>query len=129
MKSQRAAEACPAIVQNAKARLTSSSFVETAGAKSRRLPLLKFGKRMDGPRGRRWLKRRPVGILGSALFIGGSSSVLIQDLSISGARLLGRELPSAGTDVLLKVGERSLLGQIAWRAGDHGGLSFDFGRP
>jgi hypothetical protein len=55
--------------------------------------------------------------------------VLIQDLSLSGARLLGRELPSAGTDVLLKVGERSLLGQIAWRAGDHGGLSFDFGRP
>ena len=89
----------------------------------------KFGKRMDGPRGRRLLKRRPVGILGSALFIGGSSSVLIQDLSITGARLLGRELPSAGTDVLLKVGERSLLGQIAWRAGDHGGLSFDFGRP
>lgn len=89
----------------------------------------KFGKRMDGPRGRRWLRRRPVGILGSAQFIGGSASVLIQNLSLTGAKLLGRELPSEGTDVLLKVGERSLLGQIAWRAGDHGGVSFDFGRP
>lgn len=87
-----------------------------------------FGRRQDGPGGRRWLQRRRVGISALAIFAGGSKPVLIQDLSISGAKLLGRDLPPAGTGLTLKVGERSLCGQVAWEAGDHRGVRLEFGR-
>ena len=86
-----------------------------------------FGKKGDGPRGRRWLRRKKVGIPASALFVGGSRSVLVEDLSMTGARLRGRDLPLKGT-ILLKAGERSLFGEIAWEAGEHRGLQFDFAR-
>lgn len=89
---------------------------------------MKFGKRLDGPAGRRWLKRRKVGISGFAVFAGDSRSVLIQDLSISGAKLFGRDLPPTGTDLKLKVGDRSVHGRVAWDAGDHRGIRVDFGR-
>jgi hypothetical protein len=87
-----------------------------------------FGKRIDGPGGRRWIQRKRVGISASALFSGETRSVLIQDLSLTGAKLSGRDLPAPGTDVALKVGERSLSGRIAWEAGEHRGVRFDFGQ-
>ena len=87
-----------------------------------------FGKRKDGPGGRRWIQRKRVGIFASVIFAGDAKPALIEDLSISGAKLLGRDLPEAGTDVTLKVGARSLAGQIAWEAGDHRGVRLEFGR-
>ena len=87
-----------------------------------------FGKRADGPVGRRWLKRKRVGIAALVVSCGRSASVLIEDLSLTGARLRGRDL-LPGMKVVLKVGERRLPGAIAWAAGDQSGLRFDFAQP
>ena len=87
-----------------------------------------FGKRIDGPSGRRWLKRKRVGISAIAVFDDWSTPVLVQDLSLTGAKLLGPDLPAHPTNVTLSVGERSLLGEIRWAAGDKRGISFEFAR-
>jgi len=86
-----------------------------------------FGKRVDGPGGRRWLQRKRVGIAASVVSCGRSASVLIEDLSLTGARLSGRDL-LPGMMVLLKVGNRQLTGQTAWASGGQSGLRFDFAR-
>ncbi len=90
--------------------------------------LASFGKRVDGPSGRRWLRRKRVGISGLAEFDDWSAPVLVQDLSLTGAKLLGPDLPSRRIDFSLKVGERSLRGEIRWAVGDHRGVSFEFAR-
>ena len=87
-----------------------------------------FGKRVDGPGGRRWLRRKWVRTAASAVFGGRDTAVLIENLSLTGARLRGFGLPRRGTGVELKVGERSLYGRVAWAAGDQRGISFDFAR-
>ena len=87
-----------------------------------------FGKRFDGPNGRRWLKRKRVGITASAECRGHSAPVLIEDLSLTGAKLRGCDL-LPGMMIALKVGSRKLSGQIAWAAGDQSGLRLDFGHP
>jgi hypothetical protein len=90
--------------------------------------LASFGKRSDGPGGRRWLRRKWVRTLASAAFGGRDTAVVIENLSLTGARLRGFGLPRRGAGVELKVGERSLSGRVAWAAGDQRGISFDFGR-
>jgi len=90
--------------------------------------MAKFGKRLDGPGGRRWIRRRKVSIPGSAVSLDGTKSVLIEDLTLAGARLLGRRLPQPGTQLELKVGERSLFGEVTWAAAERRGVRFDFGR-
>lgn len=84
-----------------------------------------FGKRVDGPSGRRWLKRKRVGIAAFVMSCGRSAAVLIEDLSLTGARLRGCDL-LPGMKVALKVGNRQLSGAIAWAAGDQSGVRFDF---
>ena len=86
------------------------------------------GKRPDGPGGRRWLRRKWVRTAASAIFGGRDTAVVIENLSLTGARLRGFGLPRRGTGVELKVSERSLSGRVAWAAGDQRGISFDFGR-
>lgn len=87
-----------------------------------------FGKRNDGPNGKRWLKRKRVGISAIAVFDDWSTPVLVQDLSLTGAKLMGRDFPSRPVNMTLSVGERSLPGEIRWAAGEHCGVAFDFAR-
>lgn len=87
-----------------------------------------FGKRIDGPTGRRWLKRKRVGISAIAVFEDWSTPVLVQDLSLTGAKLRGRDLPAHPANFTLSVGERSLRGDIQWAVGDQRGVSFEFAR-
>jgi len=87
-----------------------------------------FGKRLDGPGGRRWIRRRKVSMIGSALSMHGTRSILVEDLTLAGARLLGRGLPAPGAEVEIRVGERSLFGVVAWAGTDRRGVRFDFGR-
>jgi hypothetical protein len=54
--------------------------------------------------------------------------VLIEDLTLAGARLLGRGLPGAGAQLELRVGERSLCGEVTWVGADRRGIKFDFGK-
>jgi hypothetical protein len=90
--------------------------------------LANFGKRIDGPSGRRWLKRKRVGVSAIAVFDDWSTPVLVQDLAMTGAKLLGRDLPANATKLSLSVGERSLRCEIRWAVGDYRGVSFDFAR-
>ena len=87
-----------------------------------------FGKRIE-PTSRRWLKRRRVGIPAVAELSEWSVGALIQDLTMTGARLLGRDLPAQKTRLVLKVAGRSIAGEVVWSAGDHRGVRFDFARP
>ena len=84
-----------------------------------------FGRRVDGPAGRRRAQREEVVLAGSALTLGASRSVVVTDVSPSGAKLLGRRLPQAGTDVLVTVGNVELFAKIAWLGHDECGISFE----
>jgi hypothetical protein len=89
-----------------------------------------FGKRIDGPYGRRGSVRRPVAVPGSIATIDGSKAVLVQDLSPGGAKLIGRHLPAPGEEVLLRTSELAVLGRVTWAVEDRRGLVFEDGeRP
>jgi hypothetical protein len=84
-----------------------------------------FGKRIDGPGGRRRIKRKPVSIHGSALSMSGSSCIIIEDMCLTGARVLGRDLPAEGAEILVRSGERAILGRVAWANDDRRGIAFN----
>lgn len=83
-----------------------------------------FGKRIDGPTGRRRTARRAVSLLGSAVTLHGSRSVIVEDLCPKGARLVGRDLPEPGEEMLLRTSELAVLGQVAWARNDERGIIF-----
>ena len=83
-----------------------------------------FGKRVDGPGGRRRIKRKPVTIHGSALTLRGSSCIIIEDMCLTGARVLGRDLPPEGSEILVRSGERAIHGRVAWARDDRRGITF-----
>lgn len=84
-----------------------------------------FGRRVDGPAGRRRAQREAVVLAGSALTLGASRAVVVTDVSPTGAKLLGRVLPPQGSDVLLTVGTAELFGEIVWVARDECGIAFE----
>ena len=89
-----------------------------------------FGKRIDGPAGRRRIPRRRIGVLGSAVTIEGSKSVIVEDICPTGARLVGRNLPDAGNEILLRTSDLAVLGRVAWAKDDQRGVIFeDSGAP
>ena len=87
-----------------------------------------FGKRVDGPGGRRRIRRKPVSIPGSALSMDGSSCIIIEDLCLTGARVLGRDLPVEGSEILVRSGDRAVLGRVAWAREDRRGIVFNGAR-
>ena len=91
----------------------------------RSVVMASFGKRVDGPGGRRRIKRRAVSITGSASSLEGSRSIIIENLCLSGARVLGRNLPLEGTEILLRSGGRAILGRVAWAREDRRGIVFN----
>jgi hypothetical protein len=84
-----------------------------------------FGKRVDIPGGHRKEHRERVALAASATTLAGSRAVAISDLGRSGAKLSGRTLPQDGTQVLLKVGDIELLGDMIWRGEHDCGMTFD----
>ena len=83
-----------------------------------------FGKRIDGPGGRRKIKRKPVSLHATAATMDGSRCILIEDLCLMGARVRGPELPAEGSEILLRSGDRAILGRVAWESGDRRGIVF-----
>jgi hypothetical protein len=61
----------------------------------------------------------------SALAVTRSRSVLISDLSATGARLRGADLPQPGDDVLMVAGSTDRMGRVVWRSLDRCGIRFD----
>ena len=85
------------------------------------------GNRVQTPVDRRAAVRRPVALVGSVVTIRGSNSIIVEDLCTGGAKLLGRHLPSTGTEVLIRTSELEALGRIGWAKDDYRGVAFDEG--
>ena len=84
-----------------------------------------FGKRVDGPGGRRTTVRKAVVLAASALGFQQSRSVVVPDLSEAGAKLQGRGLPEVGERLLINFGETGLFATVAWSRRDECGIIFD----
>lgn len=84
-----------------------------------------FGKRVDFRTGRRKALRERVMLAGSAHSVGASRSVVVTDVSSQGAKLLGRQLPKASDQVVVKVGRVELFATVAWAAGEECGIAFE----
>lgn len=85
-----------------------------------------FGKRIDGPTGRRKSLREEVVLAGSALTLEQSRPVVVTDVSAKGAKLIGRNLPvQEGTHVLLTFGNVELFAAVVWSGFDECGIEFD----
>lgn len=84
-----------------------------------------FGKRIGVAGDRRTKQRRPIFIVGSAVSVQGSKSVVVEDLSVDGARLRGRNLPKPGKQILVWMEGLDVLGSVAWSKFDTGGIVFE----
>lgn len=84
-----------------------------------------FGKRIDGPKGRRRAKREPVTLAAAALTLEGSHSVMIEDVAPTGARLRSHRGGREGQQLLIRAGEIKVLASVIWSARDECGIVFD----
>ena len=74
---------------------------------------------------RRQNGREAVMLAGSAMAVTRSRSVVLSDISFSGARMDGRDLPRPGDDVLMVVGSVDTMATVMWRHADHCGVQFE----
>jgi hypothetical protein len=74
---------------------------------------------------RRGFPRLMLNTLGSAVAIAGPRSVIVEDLSGTGARLRGKDLPAEGRELLIRFDGRELFGKIVWSGFNLRGVSFD----
>ena len=84
-----------------------------------------FGKRLDGPGGRRAAKREPVLLNAGLMTLRTSRIVTLLDISASGARMRV-DLPlSLGQSIWLRVRPIDIFGTISWIDGNQCGILFD----
>ena len=84
-----------------------------------------FGKKIDGPAGRRRAAREEVALAGSAMSMRWSRPVIVTDVSARGAKLEGHEVGRLDPEVLLKVGDVGFFASIAWSQRGQCGITFD----
>ena len=84
-----------------------------------------FGKRMDGPGGRRRAERAPVLMAAAMHTVGASRTVNIVDVSSTGARLRTRLPLKAGQQIWLKIPPNDVFGRVRWVEDDMCGIAFD----
>jgi hypothetical protein len=77
------------------------------------------------PTDRRRAARRPVFVAGSAVTIHGSKSVVVENVSSTGAKIRGRDLPGRGKQILIWMEGLDVLGSVAWTKSDECGVRFD----
>lgn len=82
-------------------------------------------KRIGVAGDRRVKERRPIFMVGSAVSVQGSKSIVVEDLSLNGARVRGRDLPPVGKQVLIWMEGLDVLGSVAWSKFNEGGIVFD----
>jgi hypothetical protein len=85
----------------------------------------KFGKRVDGVDGHRVAAREPVLLPVWISTISTSRTVEIVNISRSGAKLHGDNLPETGTDLLVRVGPVDVLATVVWHHDEACGVTFD----
>jgi len=84
-----------------------------------------FGKRLDGPGGRREAPREPVLLNAALLTLQASRPVTLVDVSKTGARLRGKESLSRGQQIWLKINPSDIFGTVVWVDGEECGILFD----
>ena len=82
-----------------------------------------FGKSNGG--GRRSAARGLAPLPAVFMTIARSAKAAVIDISCTGARLRGRDLPARGEEMELKVEEVRVFGVIAWAENDECGVAFD----
>ena len=85
----------------------------------------KFGSRVDGVGGRRHTPRRPILLSASLESISDYRQIELIDISATGAKVRGTDLPDCGSDVLLKVGCVEAFSEVVWVSENLRGLHFD----
>ena len=84
-----------------------------------------FGRRIDGPGGRRKNARSAVVLAASAVTLGGSRSVILEELCSTGAKLRGGGFTRTGQQLVVRVGSLELLASVIWDHQDQCGIAFD----
>ena len=84
-----------------------------------------FGKRRDGPGGRRAAAREPVLLNAALLTLRASRTVTLLDVSRTGARMRVKQPLCLGQQIWLKVNPADIFGTIVWMKGHDCGLLFD----
>jgi hypothetical protein len=84
-----------------------------------------FGKRIDKPGGHRRAVRDDAMIRVAMMTLTETVGVDLLDLSTSGAKLRGRDLPAPGEQVIVLLGRLEAFGSVVWRDEDQGGIRFD----
>lgn len=82
-----------------------------------------FGKSNGG--GRRGAARGLAPLPAVFMTIGRSAKAAVIDISCTGVRLRGRDLPSRGEEMELKVEEVRVFGIVAWAEDGECGIAFD----
>lgn len=83
--------------------------------------------RRDDPllRGRRFQPRATIVLSASIEALSGVKSARLLDVSLTGARLEGRELPVVGKEVIAICGAVEAFGTIVWAGSGRCGIQFD----
>lgn len=84
-----------------------------------------FGKRLDGPGGRRSTPRCTVLMSAALHTVGASRTVSILDVSKTGARLRSRLPMRLGQEIWLKMLNNDAFGRIVWAEEEMCGVEFD----
>jgi hypothetical protein len=82
-----------------------------------------FGKSQGG--GRRKTARSQAPLLAVLSTLAGDHRAAIIDLSRSGARLAGPDLPPEGDELIFKAENAQALGRVIWATRNECGVSFD----
>jgi hypothetical protein len=86
---------------------------------------MNFGKRLDGPGGRRSADREPTLLSAAMLAIGASRTAMVLDVSQTGLRIEVNAQLRVGQDVWLKVHPYDVFGTVAWVEGNLCGVRLD----
>lgn len=84
-----------------------------------------FGKRLDGPGGRRASERESVLLSAAMLAIGASRTAVVLDVSQTGLRIEVNAPLKVGQEIWLKVFPFDIFGTVAWTDGRICGVKLD----
>lgn len=84
-----------------------------------------FGKRLDGPGGRRRSERKPILLNAAMIGMRNSCTVTLLDVSSTGAQMKMPEPMRCGQEIWLKVPPADIFGRVVWIEGEHCGIHFD----
>ena len=89
--------------------------------------VMSFGKRLDGPGGRRRAARIPTSLLAQLMTPTETVNVTLINMSSTGAKFHGPKVPPAGRLVLVRIDSLEAFGTVIWSIDEFCGV--DFKRP